>query len=161
MKLKWNLILLCGIMCALVLATGCSSTSTITEFDENGKVTKVTETKQDMTNAIVSSTKDKTVILFREAYVVGFSATPASEATSSIMSLECVYAHKNTGIISIKPDQKGVPYFADIIRAMKQTDSVSVSSAGVSSSASTGTGTSIDQTLQKSGTSDKVSGTGE
>ena len=58
---------------------GCASTrSTITEFDKDGKITKVTESTQSVIQTLMSSTQNKSVIIWEDgwaAYI--FPAVPA------------------------------------------------------------------------------------
>jgi len=51
---------------ALAMLSGCSSTSTVKEFDAQGNLVKETTTKESVIDQIVSSTKDKTVFLWEE-----------------------------------------------------------------------------------------------
>ena len=59
------------------LLTGCAST-TITEFDAAGKITKKTETSQSVIGTLTSSTQNKTVIMWEDgwtAYISGSTGT--------------------------------------------------------------------------------------
>jgi len=134
---------------AAVMLAGCSSTSIITEYDAQGNITKKTETKESVVEQVIASTKDKTVIVFREFYMVGLRAEPSSE---NLFSLECAYMHKNTGVISVLKDQQNLDKIANIVYNMKQTDSVSATTSGVSSSSGNSSSTSSVSSMPESST---------
>jgi len=123
--------LLIVLIVAVVMFAGCSSTSIITEYDANGNIVKKTETKESVVEQVMASTKDKTVIAFREFYAVGLRAEPSTE---TLFTFECAYVHKNTGVISVLKEQQNLDKIANIVYNMKQTDSVSATTSGVSSS---------------------------
>lgn len=87
---------------SLGILTGCTSTSTIKEFDTKGNLVKETTTKESVVEQVIASTQNKTVIAFREFYMVGLRAEPSTE---NFFSLCCMYMHKNTGVISILQNQ--------------------------------------------------------
>jgi len=126
-------------LAAIAMLTGCSSTSIITEYDAQGNITKKTETKESVVEQVMASTKEKTVIAFREFYAVGLRAEPSTE---TLFTFECAYVHKNTGVISVLREQQNLDKIADIIYNMKQTDSVSATTSGVSSSSGNSSSTS-------------------
>ena len=131
MKTSRILGLLIVLIVATVMLAGCSSTSIITEYDANGNIVKKTETKESVVEQVMASTKDKTVIAFREFYAVGLRAEPSTE---TLFTFECAYVHKNTGVISVLKEQQNLDKIANIVYNMKQTDSVSATTSGVSSS---------------------------
>ena len=141
-------IALLGAMAATML-TGCS-TNRITEYDKDtGKITKVTETKESVVEQIIASTQNKSVFVFREAYIVGLRARPDVE---KLLDLSCVYEHSNTGVASILKEHEGketMTGIAKIMEVMKQTDSVAVSTSGIGS----GSGSSASNTSGASGSS--------
>ena len=118
----------------LISLVGCYSTTTITEFDPTtGTKVKVTETRENVIEALAAQNKDKTFIVFREEYAVGIMAQPSTE---TMFTLKCAYAHGNTGLVSMVKEQQNVDKIADLIKAMKQTDAISAGPTGVSSGAS-------------------------
>ena len=124
----------------VAMLSGCYSTSTIKEFDPTtGILTKETTTKENVVEQIIASTQNKTVVAFREWYGVMIRAEPSEE---TLFALDCGYIHKNTGVVSVLKDQQNLDKVADIVKAIKQTDSVSASSTGVSSSSGTSSTTS-------------------
>lgn len=125
-------------LAAIAMLTGCNSTSIITEYDAQGNIVKKTETKESVVEQVIASTQNKTVVAFREFYMVGMRAEPSSE---NLFSLECAYMHKNTGVISVLKDQQNLDKIADIVKNMKQTDSVSATTSGVTSSSSSDSST--------------------
>ncbi|OGV53551.1 MAG: hypothetical protein A2017_20855 [Lentisphaerae bacterium GWF2_44_16] len=117
-----------------IIMTGCNSTSTIKEFDSSGNLIKETTTKESVVEQIIASTKGKTVVAFREWYGIVLRAEPSTE---TLFALDIGYIHKNTGVVSLLKDQQNLDKVADIVKAIKQTDSVSASTTGVSSSSGT------------------------
>jgi|GEM_PF-2776953 len=151
-----TVIVLLSALCTAALLTGCKSTTTITEYAPNtGEPIKVTQTKANIVDQIVASTKDKSVFIFREQYLVGLRAEPDSE---TMFSLRCLYEHSNTGIASIRTEHKDnatLTGIATVMAVMKRTDSVSVSANGISS----GSGSSSVTSSGASGSSSKTEGT--
>lgn len=133
----FTLALMMFITALILLVSGCSSTSIITEYDAEGKVIKKTETKESVVEQVIASTQNKTVIVFRESYFVGLRAQPSD----SLFTLESAYYHQNTGVASILKDQQNINEIVGIVKAIKQTDSVSVSSTGINSNSSSTTTT--------------------
>ena len=131
------------VICCLFICVclfGCisefSGKTTITEFDEYGKITKVTTTTDPIISQIVESTKDKTCFFFRENFVVGLIASPFSEATNSVFSIQAIYAHKKIGFLSIaeKHNVKDtIVNFPSIIATMNDMKDVSISGTGIDS----------------------------
>lgn len=131
-----------GLVSAMaIIMTGCNSTSTIREFDANGNLIKETTTKESVVEQIIASTQNKSVIAFREWYGIVLRAEPSTE---TMFALDCGYIHKNTGVVSILKDQQNLDKVADIVKAIKQTDSVSASTTGVSSSSGTSSAASAN-----------------
>jgi len=139
MKTTRMLGILIVLIVAITMLAGCSSTSIITEYDAQGNITKKTETKESVVDQVVASTKDKTVIAFREFYMVGLRAEPSTE---TLFTLECAYLHKNTGVISVLKEQQNLDKIANIVYNLKQTDSVSATTSGVSSTSGNSSSTS-------------------
>lgn len=125
-----------GLVSVIGILNGCNSTSTIKEFDAQGNLIKETTTKESVVEQVVASTKDKTVVAFREWYGIVLRCEPSTE---TLFSLDCGYIHKNTGVVSVLKEQQNLDKVADIVTAMKKTDSVSATSSGVGSSSGTST----------------------
>ena len=114
------------------LLTGCAST-TITEFDAAGKITKKTETSQSVIGTLTSSTQNKTVIMWEDgwtAYISGSTGT--TEDPTPHGKIFC--GKVNKGWISLQKDQQNIAGIAKIIRSTKSD--VSVTLEGVSTTSS-------------------------
>jgi hypothetical protein len=110
------MLVILAILISGILA-GCTSTSTIKEFDEKGNLIKETTTNESVVEQVIASTKNKTVVAFREFYCVGLRAEPSTE---NFFSLQCAYMHKNTGVISILKDQQNLEHIAKMIYNMNK-----------------------------------------
>lgn len=119
---------------AAILFCGCASTrSTITEFNEAGKVIKTTETSESVISTLMSSTKDKSVIIWEDgwaAYISGSTGT--TEDPTPHGKIFC--GKVNKGWISMRSDQRNMGDIASVIQATK-TD-VAVSLDGMKSTSS-------------------------
>ena len=132
-----------------VLLTGCgtlTTPSTVTEYDTDGRVTKVTVTRGSVIPEIVKSTKNKTVIAWKDGWMGYISIS--SGTTDDPTPHGKIFAGKvNEGAISILPGQTGLPGIARIIQATKSdismslTDGVSATSSEIQSA---GTGKKTD-----------------
>lgn len=114
------------------LLTGCAST-TITEFDAAGKITKKTETSQSVIGTLTSSTQNKTVIMWEDgwtAYISGSTGT--TEDPTPHGKIFC--GKVNKGWISLQKDQQNIAGIAKIIQSTKSD--VSVTLEGVSTTSS-------------------------
>ena len=112
------------------LLTGCAST-TITEFDAAGKITKKTETSQSVIGTLTSSTQNKTVIMWEDgwtAYISGSTGT--TEDPTPHGKIFC--GKVNKGWISLLSGQDNLSNIADIIRATKSD--ISITGEGVTAS---------------------------
>ena len=130
-----------GVVCALFalsLLTGCmvgGGTTTVKEFDAEGKLTKETVSKKPFVNYITDSTKDKTLVVWTSGWVGELSvALMTSEDPTPHVK---IYAGKlDKGIISAKPDTKDWNGIASAILATKQDVNVSLSGISGTSSGS-------------------------
>lgn len=156
--MKWFVAWILLIVAAGLCGAGCmSSTSRITATDldpSTGKAVKVTvtETKESVVEQVIASTQNKSVFIFREAYICGIRAEPSAE---SMFKLSAVYDHSNTGLASILPvhdTAEKLNAIAIIMSVMKKTDSVSLGPQGISS----GSGSSNATTSGASGVSAPV-----
>ena len=114
------------------LLTGCAST-TITEFDAAGKITKKTETSQSVIGTLTSSTQNKTVIMWEDgwtAYISGSTGT--TEDPTPHGKIFC--GKVNKGWISLQKNQQNIADIAKIIQSTKSD--VSVTLEGVSTTSS-------------------------
>ncbi|MBE6367906.1 MAG: hypothetical protein E7052_08390 [Lentisphaerae bacterium] len=121
-------------LAAAVVMTGCASThSTITEFDDSGNITRLTETSESVIKTVTSATENKTVIMWEDGWAGYISIS--SGTTEDPTPHGKIFAGKtNKGWISILPDQQGLPGIARIIQATKSD--VAVSLDGISATSS-------------------------
>lgn len=116
----------------LGIGAGCKTNSTtICEFDKDGKIVKKTVTgDRDAIDKITDSTKNKTVIAWSDgwmAYVVASAVT--TEDPTPIAKMGAGKIAK--GLISILPNQQNIAEIAQIIQATKTT--LSVTTQGINS----------------------------
>ena len=113
-------LLLFGII-SLFFITGCSTTTTtVTEFNDVGKITKTTvTTEKDAFDKVTQSTQNKTIIMWSNGWAAYLTASMATteDPTPSIK----IYAGKIAkGYISLKDNQK-LANVANVITATKET----------------------------------------
>jgi ABC-type Zn uptake system ZnuABC Zn-binding protein ZnuA len=120
------------VMVMVAALCGCNTTSTICEFDKDGKLIKKTETNESALNAVVRSASGKSLIIYEGGWMFflevspGTSENPTPHFTAKGGNQNSVYA-------SILPDQERIPSgMAEIIRAAKSGD-ISVGPKGISS----------------------------
>lgn len=110
---------------SLILLTACTSTKTvISEYDKDGKVTKVTETSESIVSTVVKSTKDKTVIIWEDnfsAYISASSGTTEDPTPHGKLFI----GKTNKGVISIHKDHKDISGIAEVIQSTKTDSTVS------------------------------------
>ena len=121
-------------MSVALLLSGClaATRSTVTEYDANGRIERVTETTESVVTSLTKSTANKTVVAWESgwaAYISGSTATN-DDPTPHVK----MFAGKtDKGVISALPNQTGWEGIAETIRATKydlQLTPNGVSSAG-------------------------------
>ena len=119
-----------------MFCTGCafgSATSTVTEYDVEGRITRRTESKQPVSQILTESTKNKTVVLWESGWTAGISCAVASaeDPTPHIR----IYAGKaDKGMISALPQQENWDGIAKTVLMTKQD--LNISLAGISGTSS-------------------------
>lgn len=110
----------------LLLAAGCASTrSTVTEFDAAGNVIRTTETSESVIKTVTASTQGKSVIAWEDgwaAYISASSGTVEDPTPHGKMFI----GKTNKGVLSLLPNQQGLPGVARIIQATKSDISASL-----------------------------------
>ena len=123
----------CTVLTAVLLC-GCASTrSTITEFDKDGKITRVTESTQSVIQTLMSSTQNKSVIIWEDgwaAYISGSTGTIDDPTPHGKIFCGKV----NKGWISLQKDQQNIAGIAKIIRSTKSDVSVTLEGVNTTSS---------------------------
>lgn len=87
----------------IVIGAGCSSTSTVYEYDASGTLTRKVETKESIAKSITDSAKNKTLIVWRKGWAGYMSVSMATEEDPTPTGK--LYVGKiGGGYISILPD---------------------------------------------------------
>ena len=116
------------------LLCGCASTSsTILEFDDNGKVVRETRSSESVLQTLISSTKGKSVVMWEDSFTAYISVSGGTVDDPTPHG-KIFVGKTNKGFISMQPDQQGVAGIAKIIRSTK--NDLQVNLDGVSSSSS-------------------------
>lgn len=118
--------------CLIALLAGCHSTSIITEYGPDGKVTKVTETNESALNAVVKSAAGKTLVVYEGGWIAFLEVTPGS-TDNPTPHFTARAGNQNSVYASILPGQdKIAAIIPDIIRAAK-SGGLSVGTKGITS----------------------------
>ena len=118
---------------ALVAVTGCTTKTIVTEFDQSGKVVKVTETDRDPFDKITESTRDKSIVAWSNGWAAYIRATTAT--TENPTPTGEIYAGKVAkGLITLHKDQQNADQIPAIIAATRED--VTVDMTGIKSQAS-------------------------
>lgn len=118
---------------AMVMMTGCAATtSTVTEFDKDGKVIKTTVTSESVVSTLTQSTKDKTVIAWESGWAAYISASTATQEDPT-PTVKMFAGKTDKGIISAHKDQASWDKISEVIRATKYE--LTVSPTGINNSA--------------------------
>lgn len=132
MKRLFSFIVLAAFM--MLLAVGCSTPTTVFEFDKAGKITKKTVTEKDAISKITESTKNKTIIAFSDGWVAYIQATIATvenpTPTGKMFAGKVMKCY-----MSILPDQQNIENIASIIQAMKSN--LEVTGSGINNNTET------------------------
>lgn len=99
-----------NILCAaalLPLMNGCLSgtTSTITEYNSEGKVTRLTQNSESVLKTLTESTKDKTCIVWESGWLAYISASTAT-AEEPTPTVKMGVGKVDKGAISLHKDHK-------------------------------------------------------
>lgn len=118
---------------ALVAVTGCTTKTIVTEFDQSGKVVKVTETDRDPFDKITESTRDKSIVAWSNGWAAYIRSTTAT--TENPTPTGEIYAGKVAkGLITLHKDQQNADQIPAIIAATRED--VTVDMTGIKSQAS-------------------------
>ena len=136
---------------ALFALAGCSTSTTVTEYDSSGKVTKTTMVERDIVDKIAESTKGKLVFAYSGGWAAYVKAKVTEAESGAITPFGEVYVGQvDKGYLSI-PDKfscTGVT-ISDIIAATHKN--LSAGFTGVSA-ASDNASASTTQTTTSAGT---------
>ena len=116
------------------VVSGCASTgSTILEFDAAGNVVTETRTSESVLHTLVSSTKEKSVVMWEDGFTAYISVSGGT-VNDPTPHGKIFTGKTNKGFISVHPTQQGVAGIAKTIQATK--NDLHVNLEGVSSSSS-------------------------
>jgi hypothetical protein len=129
---KQILIVLAFALLAVVMV-GCVGTTTITEFDKDGKITKKTESTEPPIMTIEKSLKNKMVVMWGDGLRMSGSVSPGSTENPT-PHVEGKFANGNGGGATIPKDMKpdAIEAVAKVIQATKSSAKMGISSDGVS-----------------------------
>lgn len=101
----------------VVTIAGCSSTI-VYEFDKDGKVVRKTETSTDIVGSIAQSTKDKTLVIWRNGWAGYLSVSPGTQEDPSPHG-KIFVGKTDGGYISIHKDHQKLDFegVAEVIRS--------------------------------------------
>lgn len=119
-----------AVLTTLSLLTGCTTKTIVTEFDSQGRVTKVTETDRDPFDKITESTRDKSVVAWSNGWAAYLRATTAT--TENPTPTGEIYAGKiSKGLLTLHKDQQNADKIPAIIAATRED--VTVDMTGIKS----------------------------
>jgi hypothetical protein len=122
------------VMC-LALLVGCSSMTTVCEFDKEGNLTKKTESDTSAINEAILSAKGKSIAMWSTGWcakVVAVVATPDNPSPQFHVEAGNI----ETGYISILPTQQNLDGMADVINAVRDGN-LDISATGITNNKST------------------------
>ena len=128
-------VLLMVMVIALIVLTGCSSVSTVCEFDKEGNLIKKTESDTSAINEAILSAKSKSIAMWSTGWcakLIAVFATPDNPSPQFHVEAGNI----ETGYISILPTQKNLEGMADVINAVRN-GTLDISATGISNNKST------------------------
>jgi hypothetical protein len=128
---KQFFIVLAFAMLAVVMV-GCVGTTTITEFDKDGKITKKTESTEPPIMTIEKSLKNKMVVMWGDGLRMSGSVSPGSTENPT-PHVEGKFSNGNGGGATIPKDMKpeAIEAVAKVIHATKSSAKMGIASDGV------------------------------
>ena len=115
---------------ALLTLPGCFSptSSTITEYDADGRITRQTVTSESIVKTVTDSTKDKSVVMWDNSWLAYMAVTTSTaEDPTPTMKMGVGRADKGAATIHKDHDLTLLPAIVEAIRAGE----ISVSSSGI------------------------------
>lgn len=125
-----------GIIGLTQILCGCAagtSTSTVIEYDADGRIIRKTESAESLAKAITDSTRNKTLVLWESGWTAGISGGVAS-ADDPTPHVRIFAGKADKGMVSALPNQTGWDGIANAILMTKQD--LNVGLTGVSNTAS-------------------------
>ncbi len=150
------LTLIC-IITAIPLLGGCgvlANKSTITEFDQNGAITKRIETTESVISDIVKSTTNKTVVAWDNSWI-GYVGVSTSTLEDPTPTMKAFVGKADKGVLTLHKDHD-ITAAPGIIEAARAGE-ISVSASGISSETpKTATETQNEQSVSIDTATDRV-----
>ena len=117
------------------LLTGCLSATkaTVTEYDADGRIQRVTETSESVVTSLTKSTANKTVVAWESGWAAYISASTAT-MTEPTPTVRLFAGKTDKGLVSALPGQQDWAGIAAAITATKYE--LNVTPEGVSSASS-------------------------
>ena len=115
---------------ALLLIPGCFSptSSTITEYDSDGRITRQTVTSESVVKTVVESTKDKSVVVWDNSWLAYLAVTTSTaEDPTPTMRMGVGRADKGAATIHKDHELTLLPAIVEAIRAGE----ISISGSGI------------------------------
>lgn len=112
-------IIMIAFSAVMTVLSGCASTSsTVFEFDPDGKVVKETRTTESVMQTLINSTKNKSVVLWEDSLTAYMSVSGGTVDDPTPHGK--IFAGKvNRGAVTLLPDQEDVANIAKVIHATK------------------------------------------
>lgn len=106
-------------VCFVFVLTGCFSptSATVTEYNADGKVMKVTATSESVIKSITDSTKDKTLVVWESGWLAYLSASTATTEDPT-PTFKIGAGKVDKGAISLHKDHKDMN-IADVIKSTR------------------------------------------
>ena len=113
-------IIMIALSAVMTVLSGCASTSsTVFEFDPDGKVVKETRTTESVMQTLINSTKNKSVVLWEDSLTAYMSVSGGTVDDPTPHGK--IFAGKvNRGAVTLLPEQEDVANIAKVIHATKR-----------------------------------------
>jgi hypothetical protein len=111
---------------------GCVGTTTITEFDKDGKITRKTESREPPIMTIEKSLKNKMVVMWGDGLRMSGSVSPGS-TENPMVHVEGKFSNGNGGAATIPKDmsKEAIEAVAKVIQATKSSARMGITADGV------------------------------
>ncbi len=133
--MKHGILTLLIALAALFAVAGCSTPTTVTEYDSSGAVTKTTVTERDIVDKLTESTRHKLVFAWSNGWSAYVEAVMSEASSGTITPTGKIFAGKvGKGYLSI-PEGFSCPNIniADIVAATHENLSVGFTGASAAS----------------------------
>lgn len=114
----------------LVTLIGCSTTSTVTTFNDKGQIIKVEEVERGAIDKLMESVKDKTIVIWKSGWAGYVSASPAT-AQDPTPTLKIFAGKMDEGYISVHKDAQNINWLGVASAISATNKSLSLSATGI------------------------------